>query len=61
MPYIDLDSGTIVAGPIVWLDPATCWAYEIEEVCDSERIHLATELGQPVAPASSERDDRIEL
>jgi len=56
MPYIDLDSGTILNGPIVWMDSALSWAYEIEELSDSGIIAVAQEHGEPVGPASEDRD-----
>ena len=44
--YIDTDSGTIVNGPVVYLDDA--WADHLEGVSDSEIIEFALAHGTKV-------------
>lgn len=42
--YIDTDTGTVLNGPIVWVDDA----HDFEDISDSEALSLADEFGEPV-------------
>lgn len=43
--YIDLDSGTIVNGPLVWVSDDD---RNLDGMCDSEVIEYGTDYGYPV-------------
>lgn len=45
--YVDLDTGTIFNGPVVFIPLDV--AFDTEELSDSEVISLASAIGNPVS------------